>query len=254
MEIVRLDLLQNARSFVAEALRKAVVAEDYPEEWKFAILHLAQAVELSLKELLRMQHPVLIYRDVDKPTQTVSLREAALRLQHLKVLELSHDESKALQFAGRLRDSIVHLEFEAAPEALKAAFAKLFGLLVDFHREHLESPLESYVDDAVWHGGIAVREYGEELFRRAQVRMKADDIDEWSAVSCPRCGWRALTPYGDNADKCYVCAARVELVVCDRCQTIMEWGEHEEMWEKTYCTSCAEYLTDDYWYESSVEK
>ena len=254
MRVLKLDLIQNARSFVAEAISKAILAEDTPEQWKFAILHLVQAIELSLKELLRMQHPVLIYRNVDKQTQTVSLREAVPRLRRLTSLVLSGDEHNALRFATDLRDDIVHLGFEAPPEALKAAFAKLFGFLVDFHREHLEDPLDSYLDERLWHGAIAVREYGEELFRRAQVRMKADDVSEEFVISCPKCGWESLTPFGDNEDKCYVCGNIEHLVVCDRCQKIMIWGEHEELGGKELCLDCMVYLTDDYWYEHSVGK
>jgi HEPN domain-containing protein len=70
---LQLNLLDNAQSIIIEALRKVVVAEKDHSEWKFAILHVLQAIELSLKELLRLQHRILIYTNVDKPEHTVSL-------------------------------------------------------------------------------------------------------------------------------------------------------------------------------------
>lgn len=95
--ILEFKLLDNAQDFVEEALRKALLTERNPQTWKYAILHLSQAIELSLKELLRRQHPVLVYRNVDKPLKTVSTMEAIQRLRQIGSLELSRDEIDSLK-------------------------------------------------------------------------------------------------------------------------------------------------------------
>lgn len=249
---LELNLLENARSFVVEALRKAVAAESAQDEWKFAILHVVQAIELSLKELLRLQHPILIHTNVDKPGHTVSLEQSLSRLKRLTSFEPSEDEKKAITLAAALRNDIVHHEFKTDAATLKPAFAHLFAFLVDFHRDRIGEPLDDHVPKDLWISGIKVREYGEELFRRAEARLVAEGLDN-DCIACPRCGWRALTAFGEHPESCYVCGNVEHLVTCDRCQKVMIWGDHEEYGDGEYCYSCVEYLSDDYWYDSAKE-
>lgn len=250
---LELDLLENARSFIVEALRKAVAAESRHDEWKFAVLHVVQAIELSLKELLRLQHPVLIYTNVDKPGHTVSLEQSLGRLKRLTSFEPSDDEKEAIRLAAALRNDIVHHQFKTDAAKLKPAFAHLFAFLVDFHRDHIDMPLDDYIPKELWLSGIKVREYGEELFRRANARLKQEGLED-DCIACPKCGWRAITAFGDHQDTCYVCGNIEHLVICKRCQKVMLWGEHEDYGDGEYCYSCVEYLTDDYWHDSAKER
>ncbi len=84
MTQLTLSLQQNAVSFLAEALAKAVLAEKEVSEWKFALFNLVQSIELSLKERLRKEHPLLIYADIDKPKLSVSLERALARLARVE--------------------------------------------------------------------------------------------------------------------------------------------------------------------------
>src|SRR5947207_1512171 len=56
---------------------------------KWAILELFHAIELLLKERLRQAHPLLIYRDINKPVggdaQTVGLQETLIRFGNLHI-------------------------------------------------------------------------------------------------------------------------------------------------------------------------
>jgi len=56
-----MTLLENSISFFIESISKAVEAEKSPEQWKFAILLLVQAIETCLKERLRWTQDILIY-------------------------------------------------------------------------------------------------------------------------------------------------------------------------------------------------
>jgi hypothetical protein len=252
-KILNFSLIENARSFIIEALSKAIAAEKTPPEWKFAILHLVQAIELSLKELLKAQHPILIYKNVDKPKFTVSLEEALIRLKQIASFEPTKEEVTALEFAANVRNEIVHHEFKADPAELKAAFARLFGFLADFHRTHMDFPLEEKIPKALWLDGLKIKAYGEELFRRAKVRLDAEQLDDSCMIECPKCGWRALTAFGNRQDTCYVCDHSTSLAVCSRCDMVMLFEEAEDMEGKEYCRSCLEYITDDYWHDSAKE-
>jgi len=254
MSRLSLSLSENAISFAEEALSNAVAAEENPARWKFAIFSLAQAVELSLKDLLSRQHPFLIYKNVDKPTRTVGIDQVASRLRHIANLELTPDESSALKTAVDVRNKIVHHHVDASIADLKLVFARLIGFLNDFHRKHLDDSLQDLVPDDLWQAGVKIREYGEEIFRRALEQMKADDIGDECLMTCPKCGWDALCAYEPKQDKCYVCGHIETVIVCERCQKLMLEGEHEEHGKKNYCWDCLCYITDDYWYEQSVGK
>ena len=65
-----------------EAIRKAISARSDVRQWPFAVLHLVQAVELIMKELLRRQHPIFIYENIDSPRNTVTLAQAMSRLEN----------------------------------------------------------------------------------------------------------------------------------------------------------------------------
>ena len=76
-----MTLLENSISFFIESISKAVEAEKSPEQWKFAILLLVQAIETCLKERLRWTQDILIYSNIDKPKHTVDLSLAINRLE-----------------------------------------------------------------------------------------------------------------------------------------------------------------------------
>lgn len=252
---LQLNLIENARSFLVEALAKAIAAETQTQEWKFAILHLVQAIELSLKEMLRMQHPILIYKNIENPEHTVTLEQALLRLKRVASFEPSKEESASLKFAANVRNAIVHHEWKAEPGELKLAFARLFGFLSDFHREHLEYPMEDHVPQQLWLDGIKINDYGQELFRRAQERLAKENLDDGQfVIACPRCGWKAMPGVGDNAERCLVCGHIEHLTLCEKCQDVLIFGQHEEIGDKHYCYDCMVYLTDDYWYERARER
>ncbi len=254
MSRLNLSLLDNAVSFAEDALANAVVAEQEPLRWKFAILSLVQAIELSLKELLFRQHPFLIYKDIDRPKNTVSIEQATSRLASIANVKLSSDESSALKTAVDVRNQIVHHQIDAALAELKLVFARLLGFLNDFHRSHLDEPLQDQIEGRLWQSGVKIQAYGDELFRRARERMDADEIGDECLIACPNCGWKALCAFEPSEDTCYVCGHIESLSVCDRCQHIMLSEEEHDYNKRTYCYDCLCYITDDYWYEQAVGK
>lgn len=254
MSRLKLTLEENAISFAEDALSNAVMAEKAPKRWKFAILSLIQAIELSLKELLRKQHPYLIYQNIDKPDKTVGIEQAIQRLRLIAGITMTPDESSALRTAVDVRNKIVHHHVDEAVANLKLVFARLLGFLNDFHRKHLDEPLQDALDKTLWQDGVKIKEYGEELYRRAKDHIASDDLDEALLITCPKCGWEALSAWGKNQDTCYVCGHVEDLVVCERCQKTMLFGEHEEHSDKNYCWDCLVYITDDYWYEQAHGK
>src|SRR5713101_893086 len=174
---LKLTLLENSHSFVNEALSKAILAEKDSHQWQFAIFALVQAIELSLKERLRKEHPVLIFENVDKRKHTVGLEQAAIRLREISNVSITDSDINAIQTAIQWRNLVVHYEFEFSTEKLKPVFAKLLGFLTEFHKSHLGVDLADHVNGGNWKEAIAIDDYAKALFERAQKRIKKEHID-----------------------------------------------------------------------------
>lgn len=244
-----LDLLRNATDFVDEALVNASEAETSPIRWKFAILNLIQAIELSLKEALWREHEWLVFRNIDKRTQTVSLEEAVERLTSLKQVKLSKDDIAALRLAIEKRNLIVHYKVTISPAALKPAFAKLLGLLSDIYANQLSTSLQAEVNVEKWRLALRIRDYAEEIQKRSLPRY-ADNV---RVVECPECGWRTLALNEDNEGECGVCLTKEDFILCDRCDCAIIRGMEGQEAGRNYCRACFEYVSDDYWHDSARE-
>jgi len=214
--ILKLNLLQNSHSFLSEALAKAVAAESDLAQWKFAIFNLTQAIELSLKERLRLFHPLLILQNVDKREQTVTLKGALLRLCDGCNLPLSRIDVDTIKSAAEWRNQIVHSEFALNTVELKSAFAKLIGFVMHFHRTWLNENLEEKIETPLWRKAVSIQAYGEELFERAKERFAHDEVDPSLSLVCPKCGWEAFV-IQNGTNTCYVCGCAEDIILCDGC-------------------------------------
>lgn len=251
MTRLTLTLESNAVSFAEDALSNAIVADEVPIRWKFAVLSLVQAIELSLKEALRREHQFLIYTNVDKPGNTVGIDQATHRLKNIAGIEITKEDNHAIKAAIKARNNIIHHQVDESINELKLTFSRLLGFLNEFHKKHIDEGIQDKVDSELWRTGVKIKEYGEELYRRAKIQMEQDSIDEDCVVTCPMCGWDALCAYEPKQDTCYVCGWIESLSVCEKCNTVLLQDEQEEHNGKTYCYDCLCYITDDYWYDIS---
>lgn len=241
---MKISLLENAHSFLDEALSNAIKAEEDAIRWKYAILNLVQAIELSLKEKLRQEHPILIFQKIDTPALTVNLGTALNRLKNISKLKLSKSDVATINKAAGLRNQIVHFEFSIDEKRNKLVFAKLLGFLSHFHQTHLDTPLDYIVDPHQWQEALSIFEYAEELFNRALEIFKEQDINPDSAWTCPNCEWEAFITQ-DNIGSCYVCGLQEEVSDCAECgkglfhRECHELQTGDEIYEN-FCLECYE--------------
>ena len=227
--ILKLTLLENSRSFLAEALRKALLAEADVHQWKFAIFNMCQAIEISLKERLYREHPALILENVDKGTKTVSLKGAIARLSKLCGVPISSDDIAAIENATLWRNQIVHANFSLNVTELKSAFSVLLGFLRTFHEVILKEGLSNHISEELWKEALEIQEYGDELVRRATQRMEDEDIDPSDVISCPRCG-RTSCVLQEDTCCCYVCGSQEDLLECESCHELIPESQTEPSW------------------------
>lgn len=144
-----MDLLENAYDFLNDSLRAARGTRQRGRAWKFAIVNLVQAIELLLKERLRREHEALIYENVDRRKNTVSLAQAVIRLDGLGIA-LTPRERDAIEKARTWRDRIIHHEFGFSVYEAKAVYSRLFEFATTFHAEHLDGELHAHVEQTHW--------------------------------------------------------------------------------------------------------
>jgi len=220
-EPVPVSILSNSHAFLREAASKAGAAEEDARQWQFAIVHVAQALELSLKALLQEIHPVLVFDNVDKPNRTVGPQAALRRLQDPKIggLQLSRTEVTKVLRVIDLRNEFVHSAFELRAEHAAAKFFEVFAFVADFQARHLGTEIDQIVPPAEFASLLAAEKGARELAERASRRIEAEGIPEESVWMCPDCGNGTFVAY-EGIDSCYTCRFSQEVVACTYCD---EW-------------------------------
>ena len=254
---MKISLLQNTYSFIEEALSKAISAENDNMHWKFATLNLVQAIELSLKEKLCREHTMLIFQDIDSPKNTVNLSKAINRLQNILKIKFTDADIDVISKASKLRNQIIHFEFELNPKEIKLVFAKLLGFLSHFHTVHLDASLDQSIEANLWQTAINILEYAEELYTRASQIFKEKGFDPLTIWICPHCDMEAFVTQ-DEINTCYVCGYKADTVICPDCGEVFFLDECHELQTtendyEYFCIKCYEKrLRDDDSYYSEM--
>jgi len=103
-----------------------------------------------LKHVLRQEHPVLIYENIDKPSNTVSLSQCLVRLKNIANVDINDKEEKIIKRAISQRNKIVHYEYEINPFHQRSVFIELFEFVHYFHKKHMGRELHDKIDEKLW--------------------------------------------------------------------------------------------------------
>jgi len=148
---IKMTLLENSYDFLNESLRAIERAENDPHAWKFAVLHIVQAVELLLKARLQAAHASLTYENVDAPKRTVTLQQAVGRITGAVRIPLTSRELRTIRKGSQWRDQIVHFEFEMSPYQVETVYSQLFEFLTRFHNDHTDfGELHAHIARDLW--------------------------------------------------------------------------------------------------------
>jgi hypothetical protein len=251
MASIKLSLIENAESFLKESLSKAISAESNPIDWKYAILHLIQSIELTLKEKLSQSHPILIYENIDKPQNTVSLDRALDRLVKIIKIDFREEDLRALRIAKEWRNLITHYEFSFDITTVKPVFSQLFGLLSYFHSVQLKRELSASIPSELWNEAISIKEYSDELYERALKRIK--DEKRKFLITCIRC-WHDTFVEDNSIDTCYLCGFHEMTTVCQECgEGLFESEALQVYYGKWYSHKDGKQVLED-WYPHLCNK
>ena len=143
-------LVENASAFINESIRNARRAKREQRYWSFAILHLIQGLELLMKHVLQLQHPLFIFENIDNPKNTVSLTLCLERLKSIAKVEIDEKEERIIKRASMQRNKIVHHEYDLNPDYCRSVYVELFEFVHYFHAKHLQGELHDRIDSKLW--------------------------------------------------------------------------------------------------------
>ena len=151
-----MSLRESAYDFLHNSLYAYFLATkdehpaDFKRYWKFAIVDIIQAMELLFKETLRLEHEFLVYDNIDKRKNTVSITTALQRLISIGKIDITNDDEKIIHRAIEIRNLIIHFELELNTKELSNIYAILFEFLHYFHYKCLGEELHKYIDPQYW--------------------------------------------------------------------------------------------------------
>lgn len=147
----KISLIENSYVFINEAILNSRKGKRDVKYLSFSILHLIQGLELMLKHVLKNEHPILIYENVDNPNNTVSLSQCLMRLKSIANVDIDEKEDKIIKRAIAQRNKIVHFEYEINKYHQRSIFVQLFEFIHYFHKKHIGDELHNHISEKLWH-------------------------------------------------------------------------------------------------------
>jgi len=143
------SLLQNAYHFLNESIKNVRSAKRNSTYWSFALIHLSQAIELMCKHLLVSEHPVLIYENIDKRKNSVTFSQAIERLYGILKVAISQKEINELKRINRLRNQILHHEYDFNNKQFSNSYYACYEFLAFFHQNHFDEELHQNINPSL---------------------------------------------------------------------------------------------------------
>ncbi|WP_336774152.1 hypothetical protein [Paenibacillus sp. MMO-58] len=156
---LKMNLLENAYDFINSSLLFYRLTEIDYRNWKMTFINLVQAIELLVKEKIRQTNKYLIYENIDKPKNTISLSLAIERLLNIMELDLNKDDILTLRKAIEIRNQMMHFEVDLSLHELKAKYSVLFEFITSFHFRFLDCELHSCIDEEYWFEEASLMEF-----------------------------------------------------------------------------------------------
>lgn len=222
---ISISIEENAHAFLNEAVEKALQATEDIRHWQFAILHLVQALELSLKSLLQDINPVLIYENIENPKNTISAMKAIERLQQplIKGLDFGSSDKLNMRKAIELRNKITHANFELTEQFAEKKFFELFAFVVHFQARFLQVEIEDIISEDNRLELIELDKSRQALLKKALNRIEEEAIPQKFILDCPSCSEGTFIAK-DGINRCYLCTHTDSTTNCPHCDNLcFDW-------------------------------
>jgi hypothetical protein len=265
MPILEFSLLDNALDSLMQGVEYALDHKENPSKLKVAILLVAQAVELVLKERLKREHWSLIFRKVEQAgnddAHTVTIDEAVKRLEQIAGVRLNGRDSDTIDNLRKTRNRIQHYKIELSFEQALGQISAAIGFLIRFLHAELGIDIKDISDGQSYQRLLEVEETLQGLREVAQARVKAvrgehepirsSDRAAWffEVIECPAC-WEEFYVFSPDSrlSECQLCGYEGGFVECDRCGQVFPSGSWYLNYlgdELVFCDYCWSYLMEE---------
>ncbi|TSD87557.1 hypothetical protein FFK22_017095 [Mycobacterium sp. KBS0706] len=210
----RLDLITNSISYFREAVKYAQQEAPDTNHWKFAIIHVVQAMELAFKEYLRRIHPAFVFESIDKPDKALSLRGALARIRSPAIgkVAISEKEKGKIEKALDLRNALTHYEFDHEREHTELKFAEIFAFMIFFYKTHLKIEAAQFIEEEQYQRIFKLVKARTELLANAKGYLSLADVGEvWMCRDCFE------DTFVVSEAQCCFCHYREEVAECEFC-------------------------------------
>ena len=218
------ELVENALDSLREAIDYYTEGDESSNanQYKFSILLSAHCVELLMKEILRRNHPALLYEDIDIPNnkKTVGYEKSIKRIKNLCKIDLQQYETYIKEI-GDVRNQIQHFNYEINGAQHKILMARTFSAIEFLFREILKLRFEDYEEiidprdidflhEDVTAYNIRKDDVAKE-FKKKNDRLRIEYLDKkYIDVYCPSCGTKNLSIDSQKRIKCRLCGQEFE--------------------------------------------
>lgn len=226
-----------------------------PRDLKYAILHLAAAIEVLLKYRLAAEHWTLIFTKIDVATpeayrsgdfQSVSPRGAINRLRKVVGVNISEESARRIKAVVDRRNKLQHHGLVDSAEAVRSVAADALDFLVTFVDDELRPMDEAGASlgvqptlNKIREDLLAIRHFVRTRLQSLTVSLDALDV----VVHCPARSQLAFVP-GEPC-KCRFCLAESEPEVAaeEYVEEILGQSRYlaikdGEEWDLNSCPSC----------------
>lgn len=236
------DLVENALHSLSEALSYYNEADEdkNADQFKFCILLTNHCAELLLKEILRRNHPALVFENIDKiqdltkedDIQTVGYRLALHRVKTLCGVNLNQYENYLVEL-GKTRNTVQHYKCNIDGAFYKNLMSQSFSAIEFLFLDVLKLHFEDYQgvidpDDISFlhEDAQAFKTRKEDILKEFQqgtsIRYEIIyDKEKVLTPPCPICGFHLLATDGEYGIRCKMCGQEFDdyQAICDNDQS-----------------------------------
>lgn len=181
---IRLTMLDNAQDSLSRAIGLLAWREISADtsRLKQAILGVAHAAELLLKERLSRTNQALIWEDVDKfpniNARTVTVDRAISRLRKISGVPISIEDECLLRSLRNTRNAIEHFEWQTTKGEADLIIGSALSFCLAFAQEHLGRDLAyEFKRDDTWQMLIGeLTEFSQNHAVRIRKKMETNEL------------------------------------------------------------------------------
>lgn len=193
-EKLSFTLIDNSFCFLESAIKYS--KEKERSDWKYAILNLANALELMMKAVLEKEHWSLVFEKIDNASreklikgdfQSVNFETSINRLKNIVNFKLGVRDLEYLKEIRDIRNKITHFAFEINIELTKSIVARGLGVFIKLYKK---IDTHKNADDILHFINSELIEFGKYVkLHLAEIKnnLKSSKRPDKNFHSCPSC-------------------------------------------------------------------